>query len=64
MNNKIYKKIAKKYGVSVEEVKRDMQACIDEAYKNPTDYAKQIKGNGEKPSVEEFIDSIARKVKE
>lgn len=29
---KIYRKVAKEYGVSVEEVKREMQAAITDAY--------------------------------
>jgi len=32
---RIYRKIAKEYGVSVEEVKRGMRAAIEYAYKNP-----------------------------
>ena len=32
---KIYRKVAKEYGVSVEEVKREMQAAITDAYTNP-----------------------------
>lgn len=30
---KIYREIAKKHGVSVAEVKREMQAAVDHAYK-------------------------------
>ena len=32
---KIYRKIAKKNGVSVQEVRREMQAAITEAYTDP-----------------------------
>ena len=31
----VYRKVAEKHGVSIEEVKRDMQLAIDETYKNP-----------------------------
>ena len=31
----IYRKIAIKYGVSVEDVKRDMQTVINETFENP-----------------------------
>lgn len=39
---RVYRKIAQKYGVSVQEVKRDMQASIEYAYK------KLVKTEGEK----------------
>lgn len=39
---RVYGKIAQKYGVSVQEVKRDMQASIEYAYKKP------VKTEGEK----------------
>ena len=32
---KIYREIARKNGVSVKDVKRDMQAAIAAAYQNP-----------------------------
>jgi hypothetical protein len=43
MNEKIYERLAKKLGVTVEEIKRDMQAAIDDTYANPSDVAKSIK---------------------
>lgn len=42
---KIYRKVAKEYGVSVEEVKREMQAAITDAYTNPLNN-NEIKGKG------------------
>jgi len=33
--NKIYKQIAKKHGISVEEVKREMRSAIETARNNP-----------------------------
>lgn len=59
---KIYRQIARKYGVTVAEVKRDMQAAIDEAYKNPNAAALDVRRNGDKPTPEEFIAHIARRV--
>lgn len=35
MNRKIYRKIAKKHGVTVAEVKQDMQEAINTAYTDP-----------------------------
>lgn len=35
MNKKsIYRKVAKEYGVSVQEVKQEMQAALEHTYKN------------------------------
>ena len=32
---KIYRKLAKKHGVNVKEIRQDMQAALTEAYTNP-----------------------------
>ena len=64
MNRNIYKKIAKKYSVSVSEVKRDMQKAVDETYKDPAFYARCVAYAGEKPGIDEFIDHLARRTKE
>ena len=32
---KIYRELAKKHGVSVKEIRQDMQAALTEAYTNP-----------------------------
>lgn len=66
----IYRKVAKKNGVSVAEVKQDMQAAIDYAYKNTfnnsitADYQKQVPHNGEIPTSEELIIYAAHKIKD
>jgi len=54
LNRKLYRQVAKLHDVSVKEVKRYMQASVDEAYKNPTDYALGIKSKG-KSTVDEVI---------
>lgn len=59
---KVYKAIAKKHGVSVTEVRREIQAAIDEAYKNPNFHAQCVYRNGDKPTPEEFITHMARRV--
>lgn len=57
----VYRKIAKKYGVSVDEVKSEMQAAINEAYKNtPNDgitgaWQARVPRKDEIPTTEEFI---------
>ena len=49
---KIYRKVAKEYGVSVEEVKREMQAAITDAY---TSYIRGITSGRSLPSMSEFL---------
>jgi len=62
MNRSDYRKIAKKHGVSIQEVKRGMKEAIDAAYINPTFHARCVCGKGEKPTVDEFIAHAARRV--
>ena len=63
MNRSDYRKIAKKHGVSIKEVKQGMQEAVDEAYINPTFHAKCVYAKGEKPTVDEFVTHCARRVK-
>jgi len=63
--SQLLEQIAKQYGVSVFEVKTDMQKALDEAW-NITDEkikAEQVKlfPNG-KPSLEEFIAEMVVKI--
>lgn len=65
---KIYRKVAKKHGVTVTEVKRDMQAAIDCAYRksNKTEaeksIQKRVQTQGEIPTTEELICFLANEV--
>ncbi|WP_434512882.1 sporulation initiation factor Spo0A C-terminal domain-containing protein [Desulfitobacterium sp. AusDCA] len=58
---RIYRKIAKKHGVSVKDVKRDMQAAIEYAYKRPDRSEREkivqesIECENEVPTVKELI---------
>ena len=59
---KIYQKIAKGNGVSVKEVRREMQAAIREAYTAPQNdnpitkaYQNRVPRQGEIPTPEELI---------
>jgi hypothetical protein len=63
MNRKVYREIAKKHGVTVAEVKRDMQAAINEAYKNPNHFARNVKSKSDIPTSDEFINHAVRKIK-
>ncbi|WP_242996560.1 sporulation initiation factor Spo0A C-terminal domain-containing protein [Lacrimispora amygdalina] len=67
---KIYRKIAKKNGVSVAEVKRDMQEAINAAYQNPPQdggvdaaYQQRIPCKRAIPTPDEFIRYAANKIK-
>ena len=61
MTEKIYKQIARKYGVTVDEVKSDMQAAVDMTYVNPNFYARCVYYKGENPTTEEFVSHIVRR---
>ena len=63
MNRKDYRRIAKKHGVSIQEVKRDMQEAVDATYVNPTFHARCVYSKGEKPTVDEFVTHVVRRVK-
>ena len=63
MNRSDYRKIARKHGVSIREVKADMQEAIDAAYVNPTFHAQCVYRKGEKPTIDEFVNHIARRIK-
>ncbi len=59
---KIYRKIAKENGVSVKEVRQEMQAAIKEAYTTPRNnnpitkaYQNQVPRQDEIPTPEELI---------
>ena len=60
---KVLAEIAKKNGVTVEEVKRDIQEAIDATYINPNEHAKAMMRDGKPPGVEEFIFATVAKIK-
>lgn len=64
---RIYRKIAEEEGVSVEKVKKEMQAAINMAYQNPTKqvaaYQAQVKRKGAVPTVDELILHLVDEVK-
>ena len=64
-SDNIFEQVAAKHGISVEEVVRDMQETLDAAW-DSTDEATREKQrklfpNG-KPSIEEFIRTMAKQV--
>ena len=63
MNRKLLRKVAREHGVSLNEVKREIQAAIDHAYTNPTEEALQIPHKGEKPTADEVIAHIVGEIK-
>ena len=67
---KIYRKLAKKYGVNVKEIQQDMQAAIKDAYTDPTNnneitktYQKRVPCQGEIPTTEELVRYLAGELK-
>jgi len=64
MNRKLLRKVAKIHGVTVAEVRREIQAAIDEAYKNPTTQALSVTRKGDIPTPKELINHVAKKVKQ
>ena len=67
--NKVYREVARKYGITVEEVEREMQSVINETYNNTNHddvtraYQDRVPRKGEVPTVVEFISYIATKAK-
>ncbi len=65
----IYRKIAKEHGVTVAEVKRDMQATINHAYlksdktADETLVQSKVPRRGAVPTAEEFIRYASQKIK-
>jgi len=61
--NRSLKKIAKREGVSVEEVRREIELAINLAQKNPDPkiqkFWNSLPGEGVKPTQEEIITHIA-----
>lgn len=65
----VYRKIAKKYGVSVKEVKRDMQEALTMAYRGApkgetAENQAQVPSAGDVPTPEEFIRYAVKKIEE
>ncbi len=52
----IVRQTAKKLGISVAELKKEIQNAVDDAYKNPTDSAKTVPRNQAVPTPEELLD--------
>lgn len=70
MSRRIYRKIAKKHGVSIEEVRQDIQNAIDLAYTDSNLSPINIKAQNavlrkdEIPTPDELICHIANEVQE
>lgn len=69
INRKIYRKIARENGVTVAEVKREMQLALNEAYKNTPDdgvtkaYQNHVPRKGEIPTPDELIKYAVEEIK-
>jgi len=62
MEKNIYEALAKKHGVSVNEVKREMQAAINAAYVFPTPEASEIPRKNGIPTADEFVNYLIKKI--
>ena len=66
---KIYRKVARKYGVSVAEVKSGIQEAINSAYQNPPEdgvtraWQNRVARKGVIPTSDEFIRYAAGEIK-
>ena len=58
LNEKIYEKIAEKYGVTEDEIKKDMQEAINSAYIKPNSKAAGISRKGDIPDIDEFVEYV------
>lgn len=65
----LYRRIAEKYGVSAEEVRKEMQKAIDEAWKNPPKDGGAVRAcqslvpcRGSIPTPEELIRYAVREI--
>lgn len=64
MNRQIYKKIAKQNKTTIAQVKKEMQAAIDEVYVKPTFHANCIPCEGDIPTIDEFIEYCVTRIKD
>lgn len=64
---KVFEEIAKRENISVAEVREEIQHAIDETMRNPSEEVKkrleEMGMAGEKPSIEEFILTLAKQLK-
>ena len=56
MDERAYKRAAKKFGISVDELKEEIQKAINNAYENPNPAALCIPRKGAVPTVEELVE--------
>ena len=67
--DEIYSKIAKEHGITVAEIKKEIQVAIDCAYNDPEKTMQEqivqarIPHSGETPTVEELIAHVIRQIK-
>ena len=58
----MYKELAKKHGVSIAELKKEMQDAINAAFVNPNEEAQKIPRKELVPSINEFIDFVIKQL--
>lgn len=60
--NQIFTEIANKYGVSVDEVKQEMQAAINAIYDDLNSHAKNVLYENDIPTIEEFLSFVLEQI--
>ena len=60
---RVLETIAKREGLSVSALKKEMQAAIDEAYVTPNFNARCIPSKGDIPTVEEFLEYTVQRTR-
>ena len=59
IHKSVFQRIAEEHGVTVGEIKKDMQKAIDAAYENPNVNAETVPRRNDIPTIDEFIRYIA-----
>ena len=60
--DELFIKLSKEHGVSVEELKAEMQKAIDYAYVFPNSETQKIPCSGDIPTVDEFLLYVVNKL--
>ncbi|MCL2797440.1 MAG: sporulation initiation factor Spo0A C-terminal domain-containing protein [Firmicutes bacterium] len=63
MDERIFEAVAKKYGVSSDDLKRDIRTAIEAAYENPNPEANKVPRKGAIPTVDEIMEYASKKLR-
>lgn len=60
--DRIIQEVAERYGVTTDEVRREMQAALDATWAGQGGSERDVMFPNGKPSLEEFVTTLARNV--